>query len=429
MPAHRKSERGHDAASAAALAVLLTVLSVVLSAGLPAGPASAAPPQVTLAPQPSTQRNLDLVERWRIGGEDDQDILLGLVQSGVVDAQGNVYLVDRQLSQVLVISPQGQLKTTLGRAGEGPGELTRPHAVVLLEGGKVGVIQGFPGRITILNPDGTPGGDVTIGGEANHGGFNFLREMKVADGKFLGVKGRNTFDMQTQKSQTVSTLSLLDLSGTEVREFLSHEDANDLANPSFDEGASFSELSTWDVGPDGRLYTVPQREAYTINVRDLQGEILRTYTREFSARTRSQEDRDRVNSGMMMVVNGRRIVPESKTMDRDPAIVDLNVAADGRLFVTNCRQQSRLLPPDCAARFDVISPEGVLLEELTLRIPGFDPEADNLVFLDGTLFLHLRNVEDARQAMLASFGGGEDGDEDADLSEPQPLEVVLYAMP
>jgi len=48
----------------------------------------------------------------------------------------------------------------------------------------------------------------------------------------------------------------------------------------------------------------------------------------------------------------------------------------------------------------------------------------------GLCFLHLRNVEDARRAMLASFGGGEDGDEDeADLSEPEPLEVVLYAMP
>ena len=131
-----------------------------------------------------------------------------------------------------------------------------------------------------------------------------------------------------------------------------------------------------------------------------------------------------------MVMNGRRIVPESKTLDRDPAILDLNVAADGRLFVTNCRQQGRLLPADCAGRFDVISPEGFFVEELTLRIPGFDPEADQLVFLDGKLFLHLRNVEDARRAMLASFGGGEDGDEDeADLSEPEPLEVVLYAMP
>lgn len=414
----------------APLSALTLATLAVLTWGSAAGPAAAAPEQIALAPQPSTQRTLDLREQWRIGGEDDQDILLGLVQSGVVDDQGNVYLVDRQLSQVLVISPQGELKTTLGRAGEGPGELTRPHAVALLDGGKVGVIQGFPGRITILNPDGTPGGSVTIGEQASQGGFNFLREMKVADGMFLGVKGRNTFDMQTQKSQTVSTLSLLDLSGAEVREFLRHEEANDLANPSFDEAASFSELSTWDVGPDGRIYTVPQREAYTINVRDLQGDVVRAYTREFEPRTRSKEDKDRVNSGMVMVVNGRRIVPESKTLDRDPAIVDLNVAADGRLFVTNCRQQDRLLPPDCAGRFDVISPEGVFEEELTVRVPGFDPEADQLVFLDGKLFLHLRNVEDARQAMLASFGGDEDGDEDAeDQGEPEPLEVVLYAMP
>lgn len=402
----------------------LLTLGIVAAA---AGAACAQPPPIRLPDQPPAQNTVDLRERWRLGGDDDQGVLLGLVQTGVADGRGNVYLLDRQMAQVLVVSPQGEVTATLGRAGEGPGELTRPQGLVLMEGGKVGVVQGFPGKITILNPDGTPGGDVAFNGDAGQGGFSFLREMELVQGNFLGVKGRNSFDMQTQKSQTTSMLCLLDPTGKELKEFARHQEQNDLAKPFFDEAASFSELQTWDVGPEGLLYTVPERESYTIAVRDLQGNAVRTLTRAFSPRERDAEDKERVTSGYVMVVNGRRIIPENRVLDRDPAILDLNVAADGRLFVTNCRQSPRLLPAGCAGRYDVISPAGELLEELTVRVPDFDPEQDQLAFLDGRLFLHLRNVISAREAMLANFGG--DGQQQEDAGEAEPLEVVLYALP
>lgn len=384
---------------------------------------------IPLPASPPSSRTIDLVEQWRVGGEGDEDVLLGLVQTAVMDQSGNTYLLDRQLSQVLVISPEGEWNDTLGRQGEGPGELNRPHGLLLMDSGQLAVIQGFPGRVTLINRDGTPGGEITIG-EAGEGGFNFVRELALIDGKLVGTTGRGTFDMESGKSRTVSTLSVMDLEGKELVEIVRHEQENDFQRRIFDEATNFSEQDQWAVSPQGVVYTTPERDAYAVNARNLDGALLHTLRREFSPRKRDEKDKQELTDGMIVVINGRRQEIESKALDHDPAIMGLDVAADGRLFVTNCFDRRSELPEGCGARYDVISPEGSFIEELTLRVPGFDPEFDNLVFLDGTHFLHLRNVESARDAMMAGFNEGEGEDASTETEEEaEPLEVVMYALP
>ncbi|MFH2051794.1 MAG: 6-bladed beta-propeller [bacterium] len=404
--------------------VLRLILAAILLMTLAAGPLRAA--DIQLPASPPSSRTVDLVEQWRVGGEGDEDVLLGLVQTAVMDADGNTYLLDRQLSQVLVISPEGEWIDTLGRQGEGPGELNRPHGLILMDSGQIAVIQGFPGRITLLNRDGTPGGEINIG-EASEGGFNFVRELALVQGKLIGTTGRGTFDMEEGKSRTVSTLSVMDLEGKELAEIARHEQENDFQRRVFDEAANFSEQDQWTVSPQGVIYTAPERDAYAINARNLDGELLHTLRRDFSPRKRNEEDKQQLTDGMVIVMNGRRQEIESKTLDHDPAVMGLDVADDGRLFVTNCFDRRSELPEGCGARYDVISPEGSFIEELTLRVPDFNREYDNLVFLDGTHFMHLKNVESARDAMMAAFGGGED--EEDEEAEAEPLEVVMYAMP
>ena len=113
---------------------------------------------------------------------------------------------------------------------------------------------------------------------------------------------------------------------------------------------------------------------------------------------------------------------EKKPLDTDPAIVDLHFSGDGRLFVVTCHHAPGQLPRGVAGRFDVITPGGEFLEELTLTFAGFDPEQDVLIFLNGTSFLVLRNYEDAEQAIHAAVLSE---DEEEDLSDAEPLEVVL----
>ncbi len=402
-----------------------TFLCLLTALLIPAAGAGAAPPVVELPAQAPADRTVELQEVWRLGGEDDEDVLLGVVAQGKIDGEGTTYLLDRQLSQVLVVNSAGELVTTLGREGEGPGELNRPRGLFLMPGGKVGVSQGFPGRITILNPDGTPGGSISIGQSSEQGGFVFVGKADMRAGKLVLSSGHGAFDMDKGKSTTVSSLALFDLQGNELVRFLEHTQTKDLTRQQFDEEKEFSELDTWALGDDV-LYTVPDRNLYLINRRNLAGDITAAFRRDFRPRKRTAADKDEIAGKMRLMVNGVEQKIEKHILDNDPAIMSLDTAGDGRLFVGTCYGQRKLLPEDIAGRFDVLDAEGRFLEELTLVIPGFDREQDLLVFLDGRSWLLIRNYDSANQSMWAGFRNDE---ETGEAEEPEPLEVVLYRMP
>jgi hypothetical protein len=405
-------------------AVRLTVVSLLL---MFAACALAEPATVTLPAEPPAQRTVELEEQWRIGGEDEEEVLLGVVFDAMAGTHGDLFLIDRQLSQVLQYSSEGELMTTLGRQGDGPGELNLPHGMLLLEDGQIGVIQGFPGKVIILNADGTPGGEIHIGGSAEEGGFNFVRELARSGDHLLGARGRATFDQESGKSATTNTLAIMDMEGKDQVVVVEHSQESDMQRQVFDEAADFSEMDQWTVGDDGLLYTVPVRDEYTINVRNMEGELVRVLTREFRARKRTQDDKDELVSGMIIIMDGVRLEIENKALDNDPAIMGMNVARDGRLYVRNCYDQEILMKVGQAGRFDIISPAGEFVEQLTVAVPGFDGKKDRLVFLDGTTYVVIRNFDQAQQAMMAGFG--DDGEEDDSLDDAEPLEVVVYRVP
>ncbi len=390
--------------------------------------ALAEPAAVTLPADPPATRSVELAEQWRLGGEDDEDILLGVITDAKLGSSGDVYLLDNQLSQVLVISPEGELVTTLGREGEGPGEMSQPQGLLMLDDDKVGVIQGFPGKVIVINPDDTPGGEIHIGGKPEDGGFNFVRELTRCGDHLVGRRGRATFDMESGKSVATGTLAIMDLEGTDEVVIVEHTQESDMMKRVFDEKAEFSELKTWGAGgPEGILYTSPLRDEYVINARGLDGEIIRIMSREFKPRHRDAEDKKELTDGMVIIMNGERLEIESKALDNDPAIEGLSVADDGRLFVRTCYDDEDLLDVGTAGRYDIISSSGEFVEQLTLTVPGFDGKRDQLVFMDGVNFMVIRNFDQAQQAMMAGFGGDEE--EEDDLGDAEPLEVVYYRMP
>jgi len=403
------------------------VLSALLFAVVPAAPAT--PATVNLPAAAPAQRAVDVKEAWRLGGDDDEDVLLGMVTGGVLGPDGNIYLVDRQMAQVLVVAPDGSLVRALGRQGDGPGEFNNPHGLFFLPDGRLAVVQGFPSRVTTLKPDGTPGGEIKVGGEAVEGGFNFMRELRVGGGKLVGVRGRGTFNQETGKSTQVSIMSVMDLAGKDEVKLFERSRENDLRRRVFDEAAEFSELNTWNVSKDGVIYSVPEREAWAINARGLDGTVRSTFRRPFSPCKRTAEDKAELTDGMVVIVNGRRQEIESKALDTDPAIERINVAADGRLFVTSCLQSRERLPAGVAARYDVVTPEGKFVEELSLRVPGFDNQQDVVLFLDGKTFLVVRNFDQAREAARAGLGGGSGDAKREPAADAEPLEVVCYRLP
>ena len=65
-------------------------------------------------------QSVSLEELWTVGGA-DSDLLFGLMIDARCDENGDVYLLDHQLSQATRVSAEGEVLAVLGGEGEGTG--------------------------------------------------------------------------------------------------------------------------------------------------------------------------------------------------------------------------------------------------------------------------------------------------------------------
>ena len=100
---------------------------------------------------PTAAETLALNELWRIGGEEEsEDYLIGVISGVATDQAGQIYLLDAQLNEVMVLSPEGEYLRSIGREGEGPGEFSRPQDIFRTSDGLIAVVQRFPGKIRLV---------------------------------------------------------------------------------------------------------------------------------------------------------------------------------------------------------------------------------------------------------------------------------------
>lgn len=71
------------------------------------------------------------------------------------DASGNLYVLDAEAFQVVVINPSGELVMTVGQEGEGPGDFRDPTALVVWRDGRFAVADGEHWAIQVFGADGS----------------------------------------------------------------------------------------------------------------------------------------------------------------------------------------------------------------------------------------------------------------------------------
>ncbi|MBD3334015.1 MAG: 6-bladed beta-propeller, partial [Candidatus Eisenbacteria bacterium] len=274
---------------------------------------------------------LPLEEQWRTGA-DENDPLMGVIWQILQDDQGRLYLLDRQLNQVHIFSAQGDHLGTLGREGEGPGEFRHATDMILLPDRRLGVVQAMPGKIVLLDFDGSPAGTIVPGAGSAHEGFNLLQEA-LRCGEHLAVVGRQ---MQRTESgfQRLQYLARLDMDGREIVRLITKRNPDRLAEGVYVERDEyFVGRGRWTMDPDGRIYAAESRDEYAISVYSPDGELERVIQREFTPRRRSPEEKARVGEGMVVVVNGERVQMEVEAEDHPPCISAMHVTDDGELWV------------------------------------------------------------------------------------------------
>lgn len=97
-----------------------------------------------------------LVEEASIGVESGPDeYMFGSIYS-LYATSDRIYVADRQVPAVRAYDYDGNFVVTYGRAGQGPGEYTRPYVVASHDSGRVFVLDNSLLRINVYAPSGEP---------------------------------------------------------------------------------------------------------------------------------------------------------------------------------------------------------------------------------------------------------------------------------
>ncbi len=393
---------------------------------LSAAPAAPAADAVTEGDVPHVQngaqprdgvQTLQLEEMWRVGG-DDEDVLLGIITRALLDDAGNIYLLDQQLSEVKVISPDGELLNVLGRQGEGPGEVNRPGDFLFMPDGTLGLVQIFPGKIVKLDMEGNPAGEFhPQTGEATAGGFLALVNCRSGGGNLVLSGIQISFDQATATQVRNFFVRSYGADETQTAEYLGKSITWDFRN-NFKMRELDNDFIWWrmDVGPDGRLVVCEPRYDYALSVYGPDGALERVIHREYESWKRNQVVLDRYNA--IMAAQAGQLPPGTETVveEHEQDVEDLRVAADGSIWVLTSRDMFEP-EPGFFATYDVFDPDGQFARRVRVACEG-SAVTDRLIFAGDRVF----KVTGFWDAVLSASAAatGEDG------GEAEPMEVVCY---
>jgi len=356
-----------------------------------------------------------LEEVWRHGGEDDTDFF-GMISQCRVGDDGTIYLLDTRMAEVPVYSPDGERLNTLSREGDGPGETRMPTNLLFMPDGTLGLVQLFPGKVTKISTDGSPMGVMELG-DPTAGGLMVVFDCTAGPTSVIvtaeSIKPENGGTAQTRTNFVAG----YDAEGKETVRYFENPFFWDFTNFTLNEEAmnrvDFRKVA---AGEDGRVYIVPERNAYKINVYLPDGTLDRVITREYEHRMRTDEE----FALSEVAANQLRQIPNAKVemSKSQPDIGSLEIGRDGNLWVTSSRSGFEQ-PEGILTTWDVFTPDGQFLKTVSAQCAG-DGENDILIWTpDGNAVMVTGFVEAARA--LQSGGAGAESEDDG---EAAPMEVI-----
>ncbi len=405
----------------AVLAGLLLLGAALLPGLQSARPAQAAEvPQVIGGETPRDGvRDLTLTEMWRRGGEDDEELLVGMVASVLTDREGNVYALDSQLSEVHVFDLSGRLLRTLGRKGQGPGEFENAARITFLPGSDaIGVTQMFPGKLVGLKLDGTPAGDIKIGGDPASGGFASVIGAHLGGDNLVVTGVEITFNQTDQSMNRRHFVRSYARDGAQRCEYHTHT-----VHWSFAGAITLSETENdyvwWRTAVDreGRVLVGVPREEYRINVYGAGGALERVFGRAYQSLPRTPDMLARFER--MIEAQSRQMPPGTRTevAKNEQDIWGINCLPDGTTWVTTSR--GMFTPPaGVFTVWDVFDRDGAFVQQVQARVPGKPGQDFLLVTEHGYAVM----VTGFWSAVMSAMGAGSDDD------DAEAMQIICYRM-
>ncbi len=358
------------------------------------------------------EATLELEELWRAG--DDDDILFGVINELLADADGNVYLLDGQLQEIQVVGPDGEWLRTIGRQGEGPGEFNNAGDMFWSPTGQIGVIQNWPGKIVMLWPDGTPGDQFAMpfrkGGSLQTASRGHGQEGRIV---LSGSAWTSEDDQQYQQTY----LKAYGADGTELASFVEERSETSFGNYTFAEERFSDFQRRWAAAGDGRVAAPLTFDAYRIHVWNADGSLDRIIERpDHENVERTAEEID----GFQQIYD--RITSWNPGSSFEVASIhqtigQMSFREDGSLWVLASRDQWRPAE-NLFTSFDVYDRGGRYVQRVHLDIEG-NAMQDGVFFAGDRLYV-VTDLMSAFMSLLGADFGGLD-------EEPEPVSVICYA--
>jgi DNA-binding beta-propeller fold protein YncE len=135
-----------------------------------------------------------LIEEIRVSDKDlPESALFQNPRAVAVDARGSVYVSDFEANHIKVFGPDGTFRTTIGRQGQGPGDLSGPSNIEI-SGERIVVWEAMNRRFSILDMK----GGLIKTAKPIHGGWGDLMAIRaLPDGRLAAFIEKGLPD-QTQ---------------------------------------------------------------------------------------------------------------------------------------------------------------------------------------------------------------------------------------
>lgn len=363
---------------------------------------------------------IELDEVYRLGGWDGgEDEFFGVISDMLVDDDGNVYLLDAQLSEIKIYDPDGNFLNTIGRAGEGPGEFRGGNRMFWMPNGDIAVNQVFPGRVVTLSKDGTPGEDFRINA-GPEGEMRILFSADNAGENIAVVYGTNSFDQATGKWGQIRTLAIFGANGEEQHALTQADLGMNMNAPVITEAMFDGFWNRMMCSDDGRLVYAPKLHEYELVLANADGKVDRVIHREYPEHKRTQEQIDET----LEVYKGftQQIPAPNKTYEIEDVHPPIDFGGvffrpDGSLWVSVSRG-SVDAPDDQVGLFDVYDPKGRFVRQVTLK--GDRGDGDAVFFVGDRIYV----ITEFLNAAMAAQGGGANAIDEEE--EAEPMSVICY---
>ena len=227
---------------------------------------------------PGAPKGIKLVHEVTVGSENDaEETMIFAIRAVQVGAGGEIFVLDGKIGRIKIYGPDGRHLRTIGKKGQGPGELQSPSRMTMTAEGNLCFLDSGNNRISIYTPEGTCLKETPFTGWRP---IRFVPDSRgLGYGDILDFQGGVKdvllkFDPKLDKIATIATLVIVD-------------------NPS--ESMTSVEMFrlTYQVDQEDRVVWA-STGAYELNIVDADGKLVKQILREYEKKPYSRADKDRM---------------------------------------------------------------------------------------------------------------------------------------